>query len=136
VSWEGGVRELAPEVRVPIWGIGDGGTHRGGLTAVTQVGGGEPATASRRRGGEHRLGVCGAAVSSGRGCCGDRGACRWSEVAFDGKAASTIVGGGWLRASTVSCDGRWLSGRLGVAQRRTRVVRGGQHFGAWSRGVR
>jgi hypothetical protein len=68
---EGGARELAPEVRVPIWCIGSGEAHRGGLTAVKQVGSGEPATAGRRRGGGHRLGVRGAAVSSGGARCGD-----------------------------------------------------------------
>jgi hypothetical protein len=31
VAREGGARELAPEVRVPIWGTGSGGAHRGGL---------------------------------------------------------------------------------------------------------
>jgi hypothetical protein len=65
VAGEGGARELALEVRVSIWGIGGGGAHRGGLTAAKQVGGGEPATASQRRGGGRRLGVRGAAVSSG-----------------------------------------------------------------------
>jgi hypothetical protein len=34
VAGEGGTRELAPEVRVPIWGISGGGAHRGGLAAV------------------------------------------------------------------------------------------------------
>jgi hypothetical protein len=101
---------------------------------VTQVGGGEPATTGRRSGGEHRLGVHGAAVSSGGGRCGDRGARRWLEVALDGKAASATEGGSWLVASTVPYGERWLSGRLGMAQRRPRAVRGGQHFGAWSRG--
>jgi hypothetical protein len=32
--------------------------------------------------------------------------------------------------------GRWLSGRLGMAQRCTRAVRGGRRFDAWSKGVR
>jgi hypothetical protein len=31
VAGEGGARELALEVRVPIWGISGGGAHRGGL---------------------------------------------------------------------------------------------------------
>jgi hypothetical protein len=75
-------------------------------------------------------------VSSGGGHCSDGGAHRWPKVALDGKAASAIEGAGQLGASMVSCGGRWLSGRLGVAPRRTRAVRGGQHFGAWSRGAR
>jgi hypothetical protein len=50
------------EVKVLIWGIGSGGAHRGGLAAAKQVGGGEPATADRRRGGGHRLGVHGVEV--------------------------------------------------------------------------
>jgi hypothetical protein len=112
-------------VRVPIWGIGGKGAHRGGLTVVKQVGGGGPAMAGQRRGGGRRLGVRGVAVSSGGGLCGDGGACRWSEVALDGKAASASEGGSQLSASTVSCSGRWLSSRLGVAQRRTRAVHGG-----------
>jgi hypothetical protein len=57
--------ELALEVGVLIWGIGRGGAHRGGLTVVKQVGGGEPTTVGQRRGGGHRL-------------VGRRGArCRW-----------------------------------------------------------
>jgi hypothetical protein len=64
----------------PDLGIADGGAHRGGLTVAKQIDGGEPATAGRRRGGERRLGVCGAAVSSGGGRCSDRGAHRWAEV--------------------------------------------------------
>jgi hypothetical protein len=55
VARGGGARELAPEVGVPIWGIGNGGAHRGGLVAVKQVGGGEPATTGQRRGGGHQL---------------------------------------------------------------------------------
>jgi hypothetical protein len=51
VAGEGGGRELAPEVRVPIWGMDGGGAHCGGLAAVKQVSGGEPVTTSRRRGG-------------------------------------------------------------------------------------
>jgi hypothetical protein len=102
---------------------------------VMQVGGGEPATAGRTRGGERRLEVHGAAVSSGGGCCGDGGACRWLEVALDGRAASAIEGGGRLGASTIACGGRWLSDRFGVAQRHMRVVRGGRLFDAWSNGV-
>jgi hypothetical protein len=136
VAREGGAWELAPEVRVLIWSIGSGEAHRGGLMAAKQVDGGEPATAGRRRGGGRWLGVRGAAVSSGGGCCGDGGAHRRLEVALDGKAVSATEGGGRLGASIVSYDGRWLSGRLGVAQRRTRMVRGGRRFGAWSRGAR
>jgi hypothetical protein len=56
-------------------------------------------------------------------------------VALNGKV-TLANGGGQLGASIVPCGGRWLSGRLGVAQRRMRVVRGGQRFGSWSRGVR
>jgi hypothetical protein len=80
--------------------------------------------------------VRGAVVSSCRGRCDDGGAHRWLEVALDGKVASASEGGDWLGVLTVYCGGRWLSGRLGVAQRRTRAVRGGQHFGAWTRGAR
>jgi hypothetical protein len=100
--------------------------HRGGLTTAKQVGDAEPAMAGRRKGGGRRLRVRGAAVSSGRGRCGDRGARRWSVVALNGKAASANEGGGWLGASTVPCGGWWLSDRLGVAQRCMRVVRGDQ----------
>jgi hypothetical protein len=57
-------------------------------------------------------------------------------VALDGKVVSATEGGGWLSALTVSYGGRWLNGRLGVAQRCTRAVWGGRHFDAWSRGVR
>jgi hypothetical protein len=77
---------------------------------------------------EVELGVRGVAVSSGGGHYGDGGARRWPEVALDGKAASANGGGGWLGASTVPCGGWWLSGRPGVAQRRTRVVRGGRRL--------
>jgi hypothetical protein len=115
VAEEGGARELAPEVRIPIWGIGGGGAHHGGLTAVKQISGGEPAMAGRRSSGERRLGVCGAAVSLGRGHYGDGGARRWPEVALDGKVASATEGGGRPGASTVSYGGRWLSGWLGMA---------------------
>jgi hypothetical protein len=104
--------EQALEVRTPIWGIGGGGAHHGGLAAAMQVGSGEPATAGRKRGGEHRLRVHGAAVSSGGGHCGDGGAHRWPEVALDGKVVSATEGGGRLGASTVSCGGLWLSGLL------------------------
>jgi hypothetical protein len=128
VAGEGGVKELTPEVRVPIWGIGGRGAHHGGLAAATQVGGGEPATAGRRRGGEHRLGVHGAEVSSDGGRYGDRGARRWPEVALIGTAASATEGGGRLGASTVSCGVRWLSSRLNVAQRHMRVVLGGRRL--------
>jgi hypothetical protein len=115
VAGEGGARELALEVRVPIWGIGSGGAHRGGLVAVKQVGGGEPVTAGRRRGGGRWLRVCGAVVSSGGGLCGDGGARRWLELAYNGKAASAKEGGGRLGASMVPCGGQWLSGRLGMS---------------------
>jgi hypothetical protein len=71
VAREGGARELAPEVRVPIWGTGSGGAHRGGLVVVKQSGGGELATAGRRRGGGRRLRVRGAVVSSSGGRCSD-----------------------------------------------------------------
>jgi hypothetical protein len=47
-------------------------------------------------------------------------------VALDGKAASANEGGNRLSASTGPCGGQWLSGRLGMAKRRTRAVRGGQ----------
>jgi hypothetical protein len=97
-------------VRVLIWGIGGGGAHRGGLAAAKQVDGGEPTTVGQRRGGEHRLGIRGAVVSSGGGRCGDEGARQWPEVALNGKAASITEGGNWLGASTVSCGGRWLRG--------------------------
>jgi hypothetical protein len=110
VVGEGGARELAPEVRVPIWGKGGGGAHHGGLAAVKQIGGGESATAGRRRGGERRLRVRGAVVSSGGGHCSDGGARRWPDLALDGKAASATEGGSMLGASTVSYDGRWLRG--------------------------
>jgi hypothetical protein len=52
---------------------------------ATQVGTGEPVIAGQRRGGERRLGVCGAAVSSGGGRCSD-GEARWwrSARCFDG----------------------------------------------------
>jgi hypothetical protein len=136
VAGEGGARELAPEVGVLIWGIGGRGAHRGGPTTAKQVGGGEPVTAGQRRGGGRRLGVHGAAVSSSGGRCGDGGACWWPEVVIDGKATSASEGGGRLGASTVPCGGRWLSGRLGVAQRHMRVVRGGQCFSPSSRGAR
>jgi hypothetical protein len=109
VAEEGDAREQAPEVRVPIWGIGGGGAHRGGLTAAMQVGGGESAMAGQRRGGERRLRVRGAAASLGGGRCGDRGARRWLEVALDGRAASATEGGGRLGALTVACGGRWFS---------------------------
>jgi hypothetical protein len=67
---------------------------------VTQVDGGEPATAGGRSGGERRLEVRGAAVSSGGGHYGDGGARRWPEVALDGMVASATEGGGRLNAST------------------------------------
>jgi hypothetical protein len=100
------------EARIPIWGIGGGGAHCGGLAMVMQVGGGEPTMAGRRSGGERRLRVCGTTVSSGGARCGDGGARRWPEVALDGRAASATEGGGRLGASTVASGGRWLSGRL------------------------
>jgi hypothetical protein len=49
-------------------------------------------------------------------------------VALDGKVASANEGGGRLGASTVPCSGRWLNGRLGVAQRRMRAVHGDQRL--------
>jgi hypothetical protein len=101
----GGARELALEVRVPIWGIGSGGAHRGGLVAATQVGGGELVTVGQRRGGEHRLGVRGATMSSGGGRCSGRGARRWSEVALNRKVTSTNEGDDRLDASTGPCGG-------------------------------
>jgi hypothetical protein len=126
VAGEGGARELAPEVRVPIWCICSGGAHYGWHVVVKQVSGGEPATAGQRRGGGRQLGVCGATVSSGGGCYSDGGARRWSEVALDGKVASANEGGSRLGASTIPCCGCWLSDRLGVAQRRMRAVHGVQ----------
>jgi hypothetical protein len=117
VAGEGGARELAPEVRVPIWGIGREGAQRGGLAEMKQVDVGEPAMIGQRRGGERWLGVHGAAVSSGRGHCGDRGARRWPEVALDGKAASATEGaaGSVLRRFLVADGGSaaglgWLRG--------------------------
>jgi hypothetical protein len=136
VAGEGGARELTREVRVLIWGIGGGGAHRGGLTVVKQVGGEEPVTAGRGRGGERRHRVRGVKVSSGGGHCVNGGARRWPEVALDGEAALTTKVGGRLGASTVTCCRRWLSGQLGVVQRLTREVRGGRCFGAWSSGAR
>jgi hypothetical protein len=94
LAGEGGARELALEVRVPIWSTGGGGAHCGGLTAAKQVSSGEQAMAGRRRGGGCQLGVHGAVVSSSGDRCLDGGACRWSEVALDGKAASAHEGGG------------------------------------------
>jgi hypothetical protein len=92
-------------VRVPIWGIGNRGAHRGGLVAAKQVSGGVPVTAGRRRGGGRWLGVRGAAVSSSESRCGGGGARRWLEVVLNGKVASTNEGGGWLGASTGPCRG-------------------------------
>jgi hypothetical protein len=112
------------------------GAHHGRLAAVKQVDGGESATVDQRRAGGRRLRVRGSAVSSGGGRYGDGGARRWPEVTLDGKAASENEGGGQFGASTVPCGGQWLSGRLGVAQRGTKAVRGGQRFGTWSRGAR
>jgi hypothetical protein len=103
VAGEGGVRELALEVRVPIWGTGGDGAHHGGLVVVKQIGGGEPTTVGRRRARGRRLRVRGAVVSSGGSHCGDGGACRWPELALNGKAASASEGGGRLVASTVPC---------------------------------
>jgi hypothetical protein len=114
----------SPGGKDPDLGIGCGEAHRGGLATMMQLGGGELARAGRRSGGERRLGVHGAAVSSSRGRCGDGGARRWLEVALDGRVASTTEGGGRLGASMVACGGRWLSGWLGVAQRHTRAVWG------------
>jgi hypothetical protein len=115
VAGEGGDRELAPEVRILIWCICSGGSHRGRLAAAKQVSAGEPVTAGRRRGGGRLLRVHGAAVSSGGGRCGDGGALRWPEVVLNGKAASTTETDGRLGAPTVPCGGQWLSGRLGMA---------------------
>jgi hypothetical protein len=126
VAGEGGARELALEVRVLIWCIGSRGAHCGGLAAAKPVSGGETTTAGRRSDGGHQLEVRAAVVSSGRGRYGDRGARQWPKVALDGKAASANEGDGRLGASMVPCGGQWLSGRLGMAQRRTRTVRGGQ----------
>jgi hypothetical protein len=119
VGGKGGARELVPEVRVPIWGIGGGGAHRGGLIAAKQIGGGELATAGQRRGGERRLRVCGAAVSSGGGRCGDGGARRWrltgrwspqpKEAAgsvlrrFLTADGGSTVGLAWLRGARERC---------------------------------
>jgi hypothetical protein len=85
VAEEGGVRDLALEVRVLIWGKGGRGAHWGGLAVVKLVGGREPAMAGRRRGGECWLRVRRAAVSSGGCRCGDGGARRWSEVRSTGR---------------------------------------------------
>jgi hypothetical protein len=114
VAGGGGAKELALEVRVPIWCIGRGGAHLGGLAVMKQVSSGEPTTAGWRRGGGHRLGVRGVAVSSDEGRCGDGGVCQWLEVALDGKATSANEGGGRLGVSTGPSGGQWLSGRLGV----------------------
>jgi hypothetical protein len=48
VAGEGGAREQALKLKVPIWGIGGRGAHRGGLVAATQVSGGN----RRRQAGE------------------------------------------------------------------------------------
>jgi hypothetical protein len=92
------------------------------------ISGGEPTIAGRRRGGEHQLGVRGAAVSSGGGRCVDGGARRWPDVALDGRASLVTKGGGRLSALTVACGGRWLRGRLVVAKRHMRAVRGGRRL--------
>jgi hypothetical protein len=94
----------------PIWGIGSGGAHRGGLTEVKQVGGWEPVTTGWRRDGGCWLRVRGAAVCSGGGHCGDGGARRWPEVALNGKAASAgEVEGGWPDALMIPYGGRRLN---------------------------
>jgi hypothetical protein len=89
---KGGAGEVALEVRVPIWGIGSGGAHRGGLAGVKQVGGGEPTTTCQRRGGGHRLGVHGAAVSSSGGRCGGRGVHQLPEEAGAEEVLTTEEG--------------------------------------------
>jgi hypothetical protein len=114
VAGGGGAKELALEVRIPIWCKGRGRAHLGGLAVVKQVGSGEPATAGWRRGGGCCLRVCGVVVSSDEGRCSDGGVCQWLEVALDRKAASANEGGGRLGASTGPSGGQWLSDRLGV----------------------
>jgi hypothetical protein len=107
--------------------------------AAKQVSGGEPATAGRRRGGGRLLRVHGAVVSSGGGRCSDGGALRWPEVVLNGKAALATEGGGRLGAPTVPCEEQWLSDRLGVAQRCTKVHESGVRWpalDAWSKGGR
>jgi hypothetical protein len=47
--------------------------------------------ASQRRGGERRILVRGAVVSSGGRRCSDGGAHRWPEVALNGKAAGLVL---------------------------------------------
>jgi hypothetical protein len=95
VAGEGGARELALEVRVLIWGIGGGGAHRGALTAVKQVGGGEETAASRSRG--HRRGL------SGWGGCTRRcGA--WGGVETIGGGLEQVVRGGSVQPER-NCSG-------------------------------
>jgi hypothetical protein len=77
--------ELAPKVRVPIWDIGGGGAHRGGLAVAKQDSSGELVMAGRRRGQERWLEVHGAAVSSGSGRCGGA---RW-EGSLDNRRRRT-----------------------------------------------
>jgi hypothetical protein len=77
VAGEVGARELALEVRVPIWGIGSGEAHRGGLTVVKQVGSGEEMVANQSRG--HQWGPSG------------WGGCTWWCGAWGG---IEMVGGG------------------------------------------
>jgi hypothetical protein len=141
-------------VRVPIWGIGSGGAHRGGLAAAKQVDGGEPATTGQRRGGGRRLRVRGAAVSSSRGHCSDGGARRWPQVALDGKAAfageeecsqlsalmipyggrrlSVVASLTWLRGARGRCSVVSLSA-LGAEERGERQSRVGRKLGGCCR---
>jgi hypothetical protein len=70
VAGEVGARELALEVRVPIWGIGSREAHRGGLAVVKQVGGGEEMVANQSRG--HQWGPSG------------WGGCTWWRGAWGG----------------------------------------------------
>jgi hypothetical protein len=111
VAGEGSAKEVALEMMVPIWGIGDGGAHRGELVAAKQVSGGEPVMAGRRRGGGRWLGVRGAAVSSSGGRCGGRRARWWPEEAGAGEVLTAEEGSRRrLRWSTWRCGGltcRW-----------------------------
>jgi hypothetical protein len=106
VVGEGGAREVAEEVRVPIWGIGSGGAHRGELAVAKQVGGGEPTTAGQRRGGGHWLRVRGAAVSSSKGCCSGGRARHWPEEGGAGGVLTAEEGSRrQLRRATQRCGG-------------------------------
>jgi hypothetical protein len=84
-------------------------------------GGGEPATAGRRRGGELQLRVHGAAVSSGGGRCGDGGARRWP--ATGGRPQQPKEAAGSVLRQLLAADGgssaglawrRGTRGRCGV----------------------